>query len=84
MLEYLQSVTRLDEEAVFMAVSEVLGESAAERIIHAAERRFEKGKRATLLYQLRARFGELPQAAIAQVDAAGSNQLVEMDRHELA
>jgi hypothetical protein len=86
MLEYLQSVTRLDEEAVFMAMSEVLGESAAERIIHAADRRFEKGKRegkrdgtrSTLLRQLRARFGELPRAAIDQVQSAGSDQLDEM------
>jgi hypothetical protein len=82
MLEYLQSVTKLDERSVIMAMSETLGESAAERIIHAGERLVERGRRegerSTFLHLLRARFGELPATVVARVQASGSKEIDEM------
>ena len=77
-LVYLQKVTGQDETEVVMAVQQAVGESVYDEIMFAGERReakaeqrgLEKGQRGMLLRQLRLRFGELPAAAMEQVNAA--------------
>jgi hypothetical protein len=74
-IEYLQSVTKRDQEEVVMAVNEAVGDSVYDRIMHGGDWFVQKGQREMLLRQLRLRFGELPDWAVAQVNAAGSTDL---------
>jgi hypothetical protein len=78
-MEYLHSVTKRDEAEVVMAVNEAIGDSVYDRIMHGGDwfvrRGVKQGQREMLLRQLRVRFGELPESAVAQVNAADSAEL---------
>jgi hypothetical protein len=74
-MEYLQSVTKRDEAEVVMAVSEAVGDSVYDRIVHGGDWFVRKGQRELVMHMLRVRFGEPPEWAVARVNAADSAQL---------
>ena len=83
-------VTRLGEAGLKMAMQQALGGSVAEEILFAGERLIERGRRegeiagrregeiAVLLRLLGQRFGALPAAVVASLQAATPSELDRM------
>jgi hypothetical protein len=84
---YLETVGKVLEEDVRMALQQAVGNSIADEILFGAERRYEqgvrdaklegelKGQRKLLKRQLGQRFGTLSPEAIARIEAAASDDL---------
>ena len=82
-LRYILETSRAEPATLRELLARQVGREAAEEIMTTAEmlrregeaRGEVKGKRGTLLLQLRQRFGRLPAAAVAQIDNAGAAEL---------
>jgi hypothetical protein len=80
---YLKTVGKVREAEVRVALQQAVGNSIVDEILFGPERRYEegvreaerKGKREALCLLLEQRFGAVPKAARARIDAATTKDL---------
>jgi hypothetical protein len=76
---YMKTVAKVSESEIRMALQRTLGNSLADEIAYAGERRFDAGKlegqRLLLQRQLSQRFGTLPPEVITRISAATLSDL---------